>query len=256
MTGARSGFIAAAAIVLALAASARALAQMGSPLSNNPAIHQGQAGVQDIQKRAETETPFRIIKDVKKALEDADPNVRVQGLKKLRFLQDPQVTGLLMRGMVDSDVRVKIKAIDILGERETDDAVPELSQLLFLRSTEPVVKLHLAAALGRIGDARGTLPAIQYLEEQSDERSRGTAVFALGEIGDNRATEILTKVATEDQSEMVRRLAQEALQKIDGELPTQHSARLAQKQDKQLEPTDQRLSKMREMDEKMQELQH
>jgi len=256
MTGARSGFIAAAAIVLALAAPVRALAQMGSPLSNNPAIHQGQAGIEDIQKRAETETPFRIIKDAKKALEDADPNVRVAALKKLRFLQDPQVTGLLMRGMVDPDVRVKVKAIDILGERETSDTVPEMSQLLFLRSTEPVLKLHLAAALGRIGDARGTLPAIQYLEQQSDERSRGTAVFALGEIGDNRANEILTKVATEDRSELVRHLAQEALQKIDGDLPTQHSARLAEKQDKHLEPTDQRLSKLREIDQKIQEMQH
>jgi HEAT repeat protein len=127
-----------------------------------------------------------------------------------------------------------------------------MSQMLFLRSTEDAVKLHLVAALGRIGDARGTLPVMQYLEEQGDERSRGTAVFALGEIGDTQATDALTNVATEDKSDLVRRLAQEALEKIDGELPAQHSSRLAASEDKSLEPTDQRLSKMREMDEEMQ----
>jgi hypothetical protein len=148
---------------------------------------------------------------------------------------------------------VKIKAIDILGEREITDAVPQMSQLLFLRSTEPAVKLHLVAALGRIADARGTLPVMQYLEEQQDERSRGTAVFALGEIGDTRADDVLSRIATEDQSDMVRRLAQEALEKIDGELPTQHGSKLAQTQDKPLIPTDQRLSKLREIDQQLQQ---
>jgi hypothetical protein len=244
------------ATVLLLSASAPAFAQVGSALNNNPMIHQGmnQPGISDLQKRAETETPFRIVKDAKKAMEDADPVVRVKGLKSLRNLQSPEVTPILLQGLADPDIRVKIKACDILGERETSEAVPPMSQMLFLRSTEPAVKLHLVAALGRIADQRGTLPVMQYLEEQGDERSRGTAVFALGEIGDAQATDVLTKVATEDSSDLVRRLAQEALEKIDGELPTQHSAQLAESRNKNVEPTDQRLSKLREMDEKLQEL--
>jgi HEAT repeat protein len=211
------------AIAVVGLSSPTAFAQVGSALSNNPMIHQGptamQAGIGDIQKRAETETPFRIVKDAQKAMEDADPSVRVKGLKSLRNVQSPEVNPILIRGLGDPDIRVKIKAVDILGEREVSEAVSQMSQMLFLRSTEAAVKLHLVAALGRMADARGTLPITQYLEEQGDERSRGTAVFALGEIGDAQATDVLTKVATEDPSDLVRRLASEALAKIDGELP-------------------------------------
>lgn len=254
----RRGLISVTALIPATVVASVALAQVGSALSNNALVHQGtiRPGIGDIQKRAETETPFRIVKDVKKALDDADPNVRVQGLKQLRDLQQPEVNSLLLRGLIDPDIRVKIKAIDILGGREATDAVPQMSQMLFLRSTEPAVKLHLVAALGRIADARGALPVMQYLEEQKDQRSRGTAVFALGEIGDNRATDLLTRAATEDGSELVRRLAQEALEKVDGELPTQHAARLAEVRDKRFQPTDQRLSKLREVDQELQQQRH
>ncbi len=81
--------------------------------------------------------------------------MRVSELEKLRNLQDPEVNQILITSLSDPDVRVKIKAIDILGAREANDAVPPISSMLFLRSTEPIVKLHLVAALGRIGDAQG-----------------------------------------------------------------------------------------------------
>ena len=88
----------AAAIVLGAAAMpGLALAQyggsgMGSALSSDPMSHQGQvqAGVADISKRAQSESPFKIIKDVKLGLKDADPNVRVQELKKLRQSRGPR----------------------------------------------------------------------------------------------------------------------------------------------------------------------
>src|SRR5262249_50637125 len=91
---------------------------------------------------------------------------------------------------------------------------------------------------------RGAKPLIQYLYEASDERGRGTAVFALGELSDRSATEVLTTAATEDPSPTVRRLAQEAIQKIDGEIPTIHPVTTA----KGMVPTDQKLAKMRELD--------
>jgi HEAT repeat protein len=180
--------------------------------------------------------------------------VRVSELTKLRDLNDPEVNSILITSMSDSDVRVKIKAIDILGAREANAAVPTMSRMLFLRSTEPIVKLHLVAAVGRIGDAQGALPVMQYLGEDQDERGRGTAVFALGEIGSDSAVPLLNKVIAEDQSQMVRRLAQEALQKIDGELPTERVKSVAAASGKeQLQPTDQKLNKMREMDQKLQD---
>jgi hypothetical protein len=228
---------------------------LGSALSSNPMSHQGQVkpGVDDMQSNAATETPFKIIKDVKLGLKDADPNVRVTELERLRFLQDPEVNQILTNSMSDPDVRVKIKSIDLLGARESNDAVTPMSTMLFLRSTEPIVKLHLVAALGRIGDAQGTLPVMQYLGEDQDERGRGTAVFALGEIGSDRATPLLNAVVAQDQSPMVRRLAKEALQKISGEMPTERAKTVADASTKANQPTDQKLAKLREMSKKMED---
>jgi hypothetical protein len=130
-------FFPAAIAVLALADLAFAQyggQGLGSALSSDPLSHQGQvrAGVDDIASRASQETPFKIIKDVKLGLKDADPNVRVSELTKLRDLQDPEVN----QSMADEDLRVKLKAIDILGAREANAAVAAMSTMLFLRSTE------------------------------------------------------------------------------------------------------------------------
>ena len=260
-----------AAMVFGVAAFPRVAAAQyggsgtGSALSSDALSHQGviQSGVGDIQRHVEKETPFKIIKDVKVGLKDADPNVRVQELKKLRDLQDPEVNKILINSMADPDIRVKVKAVDLLGARQANEAVEPMSQLLFLRSTEPLVKLHVTAALGRVGDARGTLPVMQYLEEEraagDDDRARGTAVFALGEIGNDKPTELLGQVAQSDKSDMVRRLAQEALEKIDGEIPSQRSTQVAAQQKQEhkgrvMQTADQRLSKLREFDAKLQEM--
>src|SRR5258708_3251979 len=229
---------------------------LGSALSGDPMSHQGNVkpGVDDLTSRAMQETPFKIIKAVKLGLKDADPGVRVSELIKLRNLADPEVNSILITSMSDPDVRVKVKAIDILGAREANAAVPTMSRMLFLRSTEPIVKLHLVAAVGRIGDSQCTLPVMQYLGEDQDERGRGTAVFALGEIGSDSAVPLLNKVIAEDQSPMVQRLAKEALQKIDGELPTERIKAVASDSSKEkLQPTDQKLDKIREMDKKLQD---
>ena len=95
---------------------------LGSALSSDPSSHQGQvrAGVDDIASQASQETPFKVIKDVKLGLKDADPNVRVNELTKLRDLQDPEVDQILIQSMADPDLRVKLKAIDLLGAREAD----------------------------------------------------------------------------------------------------------------------------------------
>jgi HEAT repeat protein len=194
-----------------------------------------------------------LIKEAKRKITDADPRVRVEGLEKLRYVSDSaEANELLFRGLNDSDVRVRIKAIDVLGARGTNDAVPPMSQDLFLRETPAIEKLHLVAALGRVGDGRGTLPIVEYLDETDETASRGTAVFALGEIGDPRANDSLIKIVRSDKSAMVRKLAEEAIEKIDGELPSRHSEELAEEKSKELQPTDEKLIKMRENDYELQ----
>jgi hypothetical protein len=205
------------------------------------------------QKGQEAKSPDQLMQDAKKGMADADPRVRAEALDKLRSVNDPKAQEMLIEGLTDPDIRVKVRAIDLLGAQQATAAVPLMTQQLFLRETQAVVKLHIVAALGRIGDSRGTLPIVGYLKEASDDQTRGTAVFALGEIGDPHATDVLVQTVTNDRNPMVRKLAQESLEKIDGELPTAHSQQTAQS-DQRLIPTDQRLSKMREMDREMQKL--
>jgi HEAT repeat protein len=194
-----------------------------------------------------------LIKEAKKRFADADPRVRVEGLEKLRFVTNQtDSTEILDRGMNDIDVRVRIKAIDVLGARGVNEVVRLMSQRLFLRQTPAIEKLHLVAALGRIGDARGTLPIFEYLDEATDQDSRGTAVFALGEIGDPKANDKLIQVVQNEKSALVRRLAQEALEKIDGELPNHRQEQMEAERKKELQPTDEKLSQLRALDTQLQ----
>ncbi|MGH7949016.1 MAG: HEAT repeat domain-containing protein [Candidatus Binataceae bacterium] len=228
---------------------------LGSALANNPLSHQmnARAGVDEITNRASQQTPFKIIKDVKLGMKDADPGARVQQLVKLRNVNHPEADGILIEALSDPDTRVKVKAIDILGARSANGAVTRMTQMLFLRTTEPIVKLHLVAALGRIGDADSAMPVAEYYTGNPDERGRGTAVFALGEIGSDRSVPVLTHAVEADESPMVRRLAKEALQKLGGELPTMRSHEVASRPADSRIPTDQKLAQLREFDQKRQE---
>jgi len=195
----------------------------------------------------------QLIKEAKKRFADADPRVRVEGLEKLRYVNNAtDSTEILARGLNDMDVRVRIKAIDVLGARGVNEVVPMMSQRLFLRQTPAVEKLHLVAALGRIGDSRGTRPTLEFLDQATEQDSRGTAVFALGEIGDPEANGELIQIVQNDKSATVRRLAQEALEKIDGELPSHRQEELAAARKKALQPTDEKLSQLRALDTQLQ----
>jgi HEAT repeat protein len=254
----KAGLIFSGGLLLALAMPpASALAQFGG---YGPGAQGGGAGnmmskmMQGGQKGQETKSPDQLETDAKKGMSDADPRVRAEALDKLRGVNEPKAQEILIQGLTDPDIRVKIRAIDILGAQQATLAVPLMNQQLFLRETQAVVKLHIVAALGRIGDSRGTLPVVGYLKEAPDDAARGTAVFALGEIGDPHATDILVQTVTNDKNPMVRKLAQESLEKIDGELPTVHSEQQTAQSDSRLIPTDQRLSKLREVDREMQKL--
>jgi HEAT repeat protein len=195
----------------------------------------------------------QLIKEAKKRFADADPRVRVEGLEKLRYVNNAtDSVEILSRGLNDIDARVRIKAIDVLGARGVNAVVPLMAQRLFLRQTPAIEKLHLVAALGRIGDARGTRPILEYLDQAEDQDSRGTAVFALGEIGNPEANDKLIQIVQNDKSAMVRRLAQEALEKIDGELPSHHQEQMEAARKKELEPTDEKLSQLRALDTQLQ----
>ena len=244
----------ASAMMLPVAARAQQLGLPG-PLNNSLSL-QGleQAGPGSLKHSGKTADEG--IRDAKRKFSDADPRVRVQGLEGLRFVDSMDANEILFRGISDPDVRVRIKAIDVLGARGVTDAVPIMSQELFLRETPAVEKLHLVASLGRIGDQRGAMPIVNYLKETDDSDSRGTAVYALGEIGDPAANDSLIQIVSNDPSPKVRKLAREAIEKIDGELPSRHQQVVDAEKHKGDIATDEKLAKLRQMDAEMQAKQY
>jgi HEAT repeat protein len=258
MSRARSiiaGAFVAAAMALPSMAHAQMLGGAPGPGNNQMSMHAlEQAGPGSLKRGAKSADDQ--IRDAKRKFNDADPRVRVDGLEALRYVDSPAANEILFRGISDSDVRVRIKAIDVLGARGASDAVPIMSQELFLRETPAVEKLHLVAALGRIGDERGAMPIVNYIKQTDDSASRGTAVYAIGEIGNPAANDELIEIVSNDPSPMVRKLAREAMEKIDGELPNRHQEMLDAEKHKVEVPTDERLSKMRQIDNEIQSKQY
>ena len=244
----------ASAVMLPQAARAQQLGRPG-PLGNSMSL-QGleQAGPGSLRRT--NKSADEVIRDAKRKFADADPRVRVDGLEGLRYVDSRDANEILFRGISDPDVRVRIKSIDVLGARGVSDAVPIMSQELFLRETPPVEKLHLVAALGRIGDQRGAMPIVNYLKQTDESASRGTAVYAIGEIGNPAANDALIQIVSNDPSPLVRKLAREAIEKIDGELPNRHQEVVEALRQKADQPTDERLEQLRAIDAEMQAKQY
>jgi HEAT repeat protein len=147
-------------------------------------------------------------------LESDDADDRLQAVRSLGESGDDKATEYLIQAAGDEDVRVKAKAIDMLGHMRATQATPVLIQYLFLRTTDPQMKSLILAALGKIGDERAARPIIEFLQRDLDGRTRGTAIFALGEIGSSDSEEVLAAVLESQDDRSIRRLANEALVKV------------------------------------------
>ena len=148
-----------------------------------------------------------------------NPEDRLEAVRTLATSDDPKAVSYLLGAVSDPDMRVRIKAIDELGNRTTKEATLVLVQLLFLRETEPVLQQRALAALGKIADPRSTQPICEFLARDLDPSTRGTAIFALGEIGDESALDVLAKLAANGDDPIARRLADEAGLKIKHRVP-------------------------------------
>jgi HEAT repeat protein len=189
----------------------------GTALAQTPGLEEG--GRERLRQRY---NPARGVNndlgDAFKKLNSDTPEDRFEATRELARADDPKVVPYLLNAVTDSDIRVRIKAIDELGNRLATDATPLLVQQLFLSETNPVVQQRVLAALGKIADPRSTKPICQFLERDLDDTTRGTAIFALGEIGDTEAVDVLSDLTGQDDA-TTSRLASEALRKIKHRAP-------------------------------------
>jgi len=197
----------AAALLLVAAASLPATARAQVPLSQeNPSrLRNAYNKPQSSQKLDEA---------VRKVNSD-DPDERLEGVKSLGEMEgESRAVEYLMQAVNDLDQRVRVKAIDTLGNVKAKDATPFLVQQLFLRDTDVATRQHILAALGKIGDKRATTSLLDIVARDGDP-ARGNAIFALGDIGDPAALLPLRALAQNGKDESLRRLAQEAVRKIE-----------------------------------------
>ncbi len=209
MRGGSLGLTAASALVAVLATRAAALAQ--AP---------GETGRDRLRDRYQSSRDGSgNLGDAARKLRSENLTDRLEAMRMLAASDDPKAIEYLLAAASDADIRVRIKAIDELGNRRASDATPLFVQQLFLRETEPAVQQRVLAALGKIGDPRSTRPICDFLSRDLDPSLRGTAIFALGEIGDKTALDALAKLAASTQDPVTSRLADEAARKITHRAP-------------------------------------
>ncbi len=174
----------------------------------------GQISSNQLRQRYDKNTKGTSIDDFVKRLQSDDPEQRLEAVKSLGASKDDKAVEYLIQAMGDPDIRVQVKAIEMLGEMRATDATPVLIQSLFLRTTDPQMKQLILVALGKIGDTRAARPITEFLQRDLDPATRGTAIFALGDIGAPESEEVLSRLATADNDPTVQRLANEALNKV------------------------------------------
>ncbi|MGE0823632.1 MAG: HEAT repeat domain-containing protein [Candidatus Binatia bacterium] len=147
-------------------------------------------------------------------LSNDKPETRLDAVKSLGDSKDPKAIEHLMSATADVDIRVKVKAIEYLGNLRATDATPMLVQQLFLREVVPGVKQKILVALGKIGDPRGAEPIMEFLKRRLDTGIKATGLFALREVGNDTVLAYLDTVSRTDPSQPLRQLAADAASSI------------------------------------------
>lgn len=160
------------------------------------------------------------LSQVRTYLNHSSPEIRVQGVKALGVIDDPQAVDLLISALNDVDLRVRGEAVRVLGEKRDSRAVEPLILLL----NDKNLRIDAAKALGKIKDARAVEPLIRHVSREikrnplygyytvEDDFFVNAAIEALGEIGDPRAIDFLHFVA--EEVVLHKTTAAEALGKI------------------------------------------
>jgi len=171
------------------------------------------AGLGKLRDRYRAPQQSQKLDESLKKLRSDDPEKRLEGLRDIGEVNDKKAIDSLLAAANDPDMRIRIKAIDVLGRMGASDAIPLLVQQLFMRDTDLGTKQRILACLGKIGDPHATAPILDFLARAGDPATRGNAIFALGDIGDRAALAPLSAIADGDDP-ILRGLAQEAIRKI------------------------------------------
>jgi HEAT repeat protein len=143
------------------------------------------------------------------ALNDSDWRIRLHAIDVLGQINALEAIPDLIAALYDTEKRVRWRASDALGEMGCVEAVPALLDLLNDRVDE--VRITAASALGRIGHREGIVGLLKLLHD-NDWRARWAAAEALWAIGAPAVPALAEKLYERDPS--IRRAATRALAEI------------------------------------------
>jgi len=170
----------------------------------------GEISGQKIRERGEKKKKGTNLTEWVKRLRSDRPETRLEAVKSLGDSKEPKAIDPIIGATEDVDLRVKVKAIEYLGNLRATEATPILAQQLFLRDVHPAVKQKILIALGKIGDQRGAEPIMDFLRRNLDIPTKGTALFALRAVGNDHVLTFLDDYAHSEPSPPLRQLAQQA----------------------------------------------
>ncbi len=153
----------------------------------------------------------RAVPALAKALKDASPGVRRAAAEALACQSEtPEAVEPLVGALGDTDVHVRLAAVQGLADRRDKRALAALARLV--QDNSPEVRATAVEALGEYQDA-SALPALTSALKDDNETVRTQAVRALGSLGSAAAVPALVE-ATRDRSSSVRAQAAGALAEL------------------------------------------
>ena len=131
-------------------------------------------------------------------LSDPDPDVRGLTAVALARLAIPEARDMLMQLLADSDSRVVCAAVQSLGDRGDQSAVPALVDVLN-RSQDVDVECSVLSSLAMLKDHRAFSAVVVKLFDADDEVRRNAAA-TIGYLKDKRALVPLYELLADDYS--------------------------------------------------------
>src|SRR5450755_1301244 len=144
------------------------------------------------------------------ALDDSDVDVRLTALDACLAFGVPGVGDHLVPWLTDGERRLRLAAAEALAESPTLRAVPSLGRAL--GDADPGVRSAAANALGQSGAPEAVLALLGHLDDSAPEVRRDVAL-ALGELADPRAVvPLIGKI--QDARPIVRQAVAQALAQL------------------------------------------
>lgn len=172
------------------------------------------AGPPDTRSRYEQLRYGATVEEWARRLESENPKERLGAIEDLGRTEDSRAVTYLLKATADADLRVQARAIEFLGARRSAEAIPVLTQKLFLTGAPAGLRQRVLTALGRIGDPSASRSILDFLGQEPDPDVRGTGIYALGEIADQSVRPDLQKLGERESDPRLKRLVDEALYKM------------------------------------------